>query len=121
MSVVIWCFLIGAEGTFSVLIDGTGSVDDLKEEIKKKVALDHANHLKLYKVLVTQPGNKSNRISQLNRLSQQLNEDQVLDEEMQISDIFSEPHQGQKYYVVVQTPNGEPIYCGGVVLMADVR
>jgi len=121
MSVVIWCFLIGGQDTFSVHIDGTGSVDDLKKEIKKEVPVDHADHLKLYTVLVTQPGDKPNCISQLNRLSQQLNENHALDKELRLSDICFEPHRGQKYYVVVQTPKGESMYCGGVVLMVDVR
>jgi len=117
------CFKSGDSSTFSVIIDEWSWVDALKDRIKEKRALGNIAtvHLTLYRVEVDEGYNKQERINELERLFQHLNECTELDEEQQLAKIFDEsPVEGKKYYILVQVPEGKSIYCGGVVLIADV-
>jgi len=58
-------------------------------------------------------------ISELNRLSQHLDECTELDERHKLSAVFGRSPPGKEYYIIVQIPEGRSVYCGGVVLMAD--
>jgi len=128
MSYDIFCFIPGDRSTFSVSINETESVDNLRDKIKAKKSneLKHvdAAKLTLYRVEVDKSCDKKTRISELERLSQTLNECLELeDEERQLSEAFGEsPPQGKKYYILVQVPKGESIHsraCGAVALMVD--
>ena len=122
----VWCFLIGGDSTFSVNIDETHTrtVDHLKKEIRKSPELNAriANSLTLYRVAIDQSHDKKLRMSELTRLSENLDEKCIeLDEMQQVSTIFGEsPPVGKIYVVLVQTTEGESIFCGGVALMANV-
>jgi hypothetical protein len=73
--------------------------------------------LTLYRLEVDQSSNQLNRI---NQLTQNLNKDNALDVDKQLSEIWSEAPLGKSYYIVVQAPKGEFIYCGGLVIIPDV-
>jgi len=121
-----WCFLVGGNNAFSLVIDQTETVDYLKKEIKKENPAElkdvDAATLTLYRVEVdAYDKQKQKRINEFKRLSQNLNECMELDDEQQLSECFGENlPQGKRYYIIVQPPEGESIYCGGVVLIADV-
>ena len=98
-------------------------MDHLKKEIRKAPELNAraADSLTLYRIAIDQSHDKKLRMSELTRLSENLEECTELDEWQQISTSFGErPPAGKIYVVLVQTPEGESIYCGGVVLMANV-
>jgi len=124
MSFAIWCFLIGESNIFKVKIDPTDDVADLTQKIKgQKQALKEidADHLTLYLVTVDASLTKEPRRNELNRLSKNLPEDTELDADDVLSaDIYNSPPEGKKYIILVRSPEGESIYYGGVVLMADV-
>lgn len=112
MSKTIWCFVIGGNKTFSVRIDPTESVDDLKNQIKstRSHQLNHvdAGDLILYRAKINNPIKKDERIKELGRLSQNLDECLVLDdEEQEVSEIFGDNPPGGKYYTLVWVPEGE--------------
>lgn len=112
MSKIIWCFFIGGNKTFSVKIDPTESVDALKNQIKstKSHQLSHvdADDLILYRAKINSPIEKDERIKELGRLSQNLDECLVLDdEEQEVSEIFGDNPPGEKYYTLVWIPEGE--------------
>jgi len=114
-SISIWCFIIGDNQTFQVRIDPAGSVDDLKTQIKKRnqVGLKDidADRLTLYQAELK--GSiarvRQDRIDELKRLSQNLNECTFLDELQQLSDFFGENSEEKQCYAIVQLPKGEPI------------
>jgi Crinkler effector protein N-terminal domain len=122
----LWCTVIGETTQFSVKIDKTGSVDELKDVIKKKKEprLDAfvADSLKLYQVKVDGSLARQERMSELARLSRNLHEcTELVDEEQQLSEIFGEGSlQGKTYYTLVRLPTGQSIgsRACGVVLMA---
>jgi len=121
----IICFVPGDHSTFPVDIEEHRWVADLKKEIIKENPAMFGNidahHLALYRVEVDEGYNKQERINELERLFQHLNECTELDEEQQLAEIFDEsPVKGKKYYILVQVPEGKSIHCGGVVLIADV-
>src|SRR5258708_6282486 len=95
----IWCFIIGDNQTFEVKIDPAGSVDALKQQIKtqQQPALDHlrASSLILHRAEVKGSIAKQwgERIDELNRLSQNLNECTLLDSEKELSETFGNNHQ----------------------------
>ena len=98
-------------------------MDHLKKEIRKAPELNAriTNSLTLYRVAVDQSQDKKLRMSELMRLSENLEECTELDEMQQVSTIFGEsPPAGKIYVVLVQITEGESIYCGGVVVMANV-
>jgi len=120
----IFCFKPGDHSTFTVNINENGLVDHLKDKIKarKHPELKHvaADKLKLYRVEVDEWYDKKMRISELERLSQNLNECLELEDELQkMSALFKSPPQGKNYFTLVQVPKGKSIYCGAVVLKAD--
>ena len=121
----VWCFLIGGDSTFSVNIDKTltRTVDHLKKEIRKAPELNAraVDSLTLYRVAIDQSHDKKLRMRELTRLSENLEECTELDEWQRVSTTFGEsPPAGKIYVVLVQTPEGESIYCEGVVRMANV-
>ena len=112
----IWCFISGETTTFSVDIDDSKTVDDLKKVIKeeKQVALKavDANGLTLYRAVLDESDykEKQTRINKLKRLSESLKECMELDdEEQQLSGFFGKSPQGKRYYTLVQTPMGQSI------------
>jgi Crinkler effector protein N-terminal domain len=123
MSDDFWCLIIGDDKTFPVTIDPAKSVGHLKDAIKKKkehaLGAFDADSLKLYQVKVNELLKKTKRMSELARLSRNLNECTELDEEDQLLKIFGEA-EGKKYYILVLLPTGQSIdsRACGVVLMA---
>ena len=119
-----WCFLVGGDSPFSVNIDNirTRTVHHLKVAIKAKAEFSAlAYNLTLYRVAINESHDDQKRISELKQISQNLKECAELDEMQQLSKTFGEiPSQGKVYYILVQTPESQSIYCGGVVLMANV-
>jgi len=111
----IICFIPGEQDAFSVKIEKSGLVDDLKDKIKKKRSRTFANveaaTLNLYRVIIDESlDNKKKFIDQLNQYSQNLDESVVaLWGGRQLSSYFSEsPAPPGKYYIIVQIPKGEP-------------
>ena len=115
----ILCFIPGDNNPFSVDIEKTWDVHHLKRLIKEEMspALNHlpANSLKLYRVLIDFSSNMEQRIKVLNDLY--LDKDRAeLAAKEELSKYFGEnPPEGLRYYVIVQIPKREPIYCRGVV------
>jgi len=120
----IFCFILGDHSTFPVNFDGTELVDDLKKiKIETEPSLDatDAHALTLYQVALDESCayDKKTRMSELERLFHHLNECTELDEQQELSVYFNGGHPpGKEYYILVQIPKSESIYCGGVVLMA---
>ena len=114
MSTTIWCCIIGHDKTFPVEINPTLSVAHLKQQIKeaKSPRLNHvpADDLVLYRTKIDNPIKAGVRIMELRRLSRNLEECLDLDdEEQQLAELFGENPPGQKYYTLVQVPEGESI------------
>ena len=116
----IFCFIPGDHSTFPVSIDETELVGNLKKEIKAE-NMETLAHLgfKLYQAALDESYNKMMCISELNRLSQHLDECTELNARHKLSAVFGRRPPGKEYYIIVQIPKGKSIYCGGVVLMAD--
>ena len=122
MSFSIWCFFVGdPDGNiFEVNIDGNGTItaNRLKEQIKaKKRALKDidADHLTLHRVIIDSSLQKKARKTELNRLSENLNEDTELDAaEVLSASNYNNPPERKKYIILVRAPEGESIYCGAV-------
>ncbi len=114
-SISIWCFVIGDNQNFEVVIDPAEPVDGLKTQIKKEklggLKDIVAAGLTLYRAKVKDSIARQRQecIDELKRLSQNLNECMELDEEQRLSEIFGNNLPGEKYYVLVQLPNGDPI------------
>ena len=104
--------IIGHDSTFSVNINETETVDDLKEAIKEEnkpeLAACDADALTLFRVgiEIVKSGDKRTRIEELKRLSRNLNEDEALDEEAQISTILGK-NPLEKDYILVRLPEGQ--------------
>ena len=107
----IFCMIISDDSTIPVNINETETVGDLKEVIKekKKPELDTcaADALTLFRVgiEIAKSGDKRTRIEELKRLSRNLNEDEALDEEAQISTILGK-NPLEKDYILVRLPEG---------------
>ena len=108
----IFCMIIGHDSTIPVNINETETVDDLKKAIKEenKPELDAcaADALTLFRVgiEIAKSGDKRTRIEELKRLSRNLNEDEALDEEAQISTILGK-NPPEKDYILVRLPEGQ--------------
>ena len=122
----VFCFIPGEDSSFPVKIDETESVGTLKEEIKaaKHPELEHvaANKLTLYKVEIEDELDYSfteqGLVSHLNQLYQDRNQNDGLRARRKLSEVFPP---GKSYYILVQVPPSESIYCGAVILMASLR
>jgi len=124
MSFAIWCFLIGESDIFKVKIDPTDDVADLKQKIKgQKQALKEidADHLTLHRVTINRPLETEALINELERLSETPQECTPLNLAIDVlsADIYNNPPTGKMHIILVRTPEGESIYYGGVLLMAD--
>ena len=103
--------IIGHHSTIPVSINETETVGHLKKVIKekKKPELDAcaASALTLFRVgiEIAKSGDKRTRIEELKRLSRNLNEDEALDEEAQISTILGK-NPLEKDYILVRLPEG---------------
>jgi len=110
----IFCFIPGDQSTFPIKIDETERVGHLKTAIKAEKAahkIVDTSSLKLYRVQVDESCNKAQRINELERLSQELD-----DELTKLSGVFGgSPPQGMQYFVLVQVSEGKSVYCGGVM------
>jgi Crinkler effector protein N-terminal domain len=120
MSSTLLCFIPSGKRVFSVEIDKTRIVDQLKDAIKKKkeqtLANVEADALTLYRVAINQFLDNEQQEATLTRISENLGEHKPLINTHQLSGIFDEkPPDGEMWVTLV----GESIYCGAVVLMAD--
>jgi len=125
MSYPIWCFLIGESSLFKVKIDPTDDVADLKQKIKeeKKQALKDtdANHLTLRRVTIDASLRQGALIDELNTFPENSPECMPLDADQEfVSNYLGEIPATKRYYILARAPEGESIYYGGVLLMADV-
>ena len=125
MSSELFCFIPGGKSVFSVEIDKTKIVDQLKKAIKKKKTQTLANvephALTLYRVAIDRSLDNKQQETTLTQLSENWGERKELINTDQLSSIFDEqPPDGKIWVTLVQIPQGESIYCGGVVLMTDV-
>jgi hypothetical protein len=115
MSYTIDCLLIGGTTTFEVTLEESCTVHQLKKAITQKkphtLANVDADQLTLYRVEIDIKisRNEASRIDALTLQSQNLNEDEALDEEKQLSVIFGQTPQGKKEYILVPVPEGESI------------
>ena len=121
----ILCCVVGDDRLFSVNLDGIQTVDQLKEVTRVKRArllgAFKACDLTLYKGEYDQSPNFGVCKREIKRLSENLHTcTELKDPRGQPSTILQTPSTRRKYVVLVQIPQGESIYCGGVVLMADV-
>src|SRR5258706_2514548 len=112
MSYTIFCFIPGSESTFSIHIEETKIVDDLKVAIKERMALKFKDfesaNLRLHQAEINGNLNQKQRIAQPEQESQNLNGDMVLDEEVPLARYFGVgPPEGRKYYIIVVLPEGE--------------
>ena len=109
---MIFCLIIGHDSTIPVNINETETVDDLKKTIKEKKKIElaacDAGALTLFRVgiEIAKSGDKRTRIEELKRLSRNLNEDEALDEEAQISAILGK-NPLEKDYILVRLPEGQ--------------
>ena len=120
MSYTILCFLVGGRATFAVDIEQTKLVGHLKEEIKKKIPnqLNHIDpeHLTLYQVEVD-ASHKPTYLRQLDEKTKTLDPLSELNDAEKLSSVFPEGPLEMKIQILVQPPEGESTYCGGVVLL----
>jgi hypothetical protein len=120
-------FLVGGGRTFPIHIDEsrTWTVAQLKEIIKVNVApgLDTvaAPDLRLYHVSIDKSYDQMERINELKRLSENLKERPEVVDLVDIFETFRKrPFPGEIDVILVRTPEGESIYCGGLVIIPDV-
>ena len=121
----ILCSLVGDGRLFSVNLDGIQTVHQLKEVTRVKRArllgAFKACDLTLYKGEYDQSPNFGMCEREIKRLSENLHMcTELKDPQGQPSTILRNPSTGRECVILVQIPQGESIYCGGVVLMADV-
>ncbi len=120
----LWCLLIGDENLFSVDINQSSTVEQLKKKIKTENQHDlniDPRKLTLYRAEVDDSIDKykTTLITELNRLSENLSECRELDERHELSEIYGEVPPEKRYYTLVKRPKGESIYiraCGGACL-----
>lgn len=120
------CFIPGDKNFLSIKIDKIEIVDRLKDAIKhkKEPELDAfaADALTLYRGAIDRSyHDKKARMNELRRLSEHLNECTELDDPLQeLSEIFSESlPTGKIYVILVRIPEGESIYCGGLLSLTQ--
>jgi len=115
MPYTLFCIALDGKDLFSVKVDETQTVDELKKAIKEQNApeFDHltAFKLTLYRAEVDSSYNRQKRIDELGRLFQNLNECTPLTEEEQLlSELFGgSPPERKKYYILVVPPQSESI------------
>ena len=118
MSKTIWCFIAGAgdSNPFSVKVEPKEFVDDLKNRIKTGRSSDlkdiDAANLTLYWAEVKREHVKErqSRVKEFQRLSQNLDKCEWLDETREVSECFRKDTQEMRYFCLVQLPQGELIY-----------
>ena len=119
-----WCFLANDSRPFSIKVDDATTVDELKKKIKEENPVDlkdiDARSLNLYHVnLKFDDPVEDGHITQANKAFQDLSKCKQLKPHFELSTIEHGFPKGM-LHILVQTPEGESIDCGGVVLMADV-
>jgi len=102
------------------------TVGRLKREIKEatKPILDEVSvvHLRLHRVTIGTPLKEEAYIKELNRLSENIKECVPFKPlEILSPEFYNNPPANKTYIILVRTSKGESIYCGGVVLIADVH
>ena len=122
MSSELFCFIPGGK-VFSVDADMTRSVSYLKDAIKKKktqtLANVEADDLILYRVAIDRSLDNQQQETTLTQLSENFGQHEELINTSHLSAIFDMTlPDGKTWLTLVQIPQGESIYCGGVVLMA---
>ena len=104
--------IIGSDSTFPIVINETKAVGHLKKAIKEaqKPKLDAfaSDALRLYPVgiEIEKSRDEPTRIHALQLRSQNLDEDEALDEEKRLSEIFREKPK-EKCYILVRVPPQE--------------
>jgi len=98
----------------------------LRREIKEatKPTLNEVSvvHLSLHRATIDASLKGEARLNELNRLSENLEECELLDPMGILSpEFYNNPPEHKVYIILVRTSKGESIYCGGVVLIADVH
>ena len=98
----------------------------LRREIKEatKPTLDEVSvvHLRLHRVTIDTSLEEEACVNELNRLSENLEECALVDPMEILSPTFYDnPPTNKMYIILVRASRGESIYCGGVVLIADVH
>ena len=108
------CFVAGERNTFSIKIDDTEMVDQLKTQTVNEAALT------LYRTELVPSSDEETFMNELERLSENLGECKELLGWLQLSTYFRErPPVDKIYAFLVQTPKGESIYCGDLSNAAD--
>ena len=108
------CSLSGGKNTFSIKIDNTEMVNQLKDEIKKKqpqtLGPVDDDALTLYRTEIVPSHDKETFMNELKHSFENLNKCQELYGWLPVSTYFPESHpEGKIYVVLVQIPKGEPI------------
>ena len=120
----VMCAILGHQQIFSVEIDGNKQVSVLKRMIKQAkhvLAPFDADAPTLHLAEIISSKDEVAVMNELKRASNNLGECKKLLDWIELSEYFrEEPPSGKMYVVLVQPPQGESIYCRGVVLMADV-
>ena len=111
MSSTLLCFIPGGKSVFSVEIDKTKIVDQLrkaiKEEMKQTLANVKANALILYRVAIDRSLDNKQQETTLTQLSENSGERKELINTDQLSSIFDEqPPDGKIWVTLVQIPPG---------------
>ena len=95
--------------------------DAIKEKKKQTLANVKADTLILYRVTIDPTLDNDQQETTLTQLSENLGEHNKLINTSYLSAIFDiAPPDRKTWLTLVQFPQGESIYCGGIVLMADV-
>ena len=122
--VEVMCAILGHQQIFSVEIDSNKRVSALKNKIKQAkhvLAPVDADATTLHLAEIISSKDEVAVMNELKRASNNLGECKKLLDWLELSEYFrEEPPAGKMYIVLVQPPQGESIYCGGVVLMVDV-
>ena len=126
MVYTLFCIVLGQKSTFSVEVDETQTVGELKRAIKNTKPIDFkdvdADHLTLHQIKIVISDNDDEYDNVMNGISQP---DYVFDPKhtliptSKISKYFEQGPEGD-IHILVELPKGKSIHCGGVVLMADV-
>jgi Crinkler effector protein N-terminal domain len=112
MPYTVWCIVIGEDIPFSVKVDKSQSVHALKGAIKKEKkhtfnSVD-ANVLTLYHINVDTSKKQKIYLKEVQKLSQNLNEDARLDPVHELKEVFGSPGPtSQRIHILVQHPRGE--------------
>ena len=118
----VMCAILGHQEIFSVEIDSDEPVSELKNMIKTSddaLAPFYAVDLTLYLAEIDSSNDEVAFMNELKRASNNLDECKKLLDWIKLSEYFREkPPAGKLYIVLVQPPEGESIYCGGVVRTA---